>query len=142
MLVDSLIAIAAAAAANVAAVDRAEMIRIADAFDQAQLTKDQKALETMVDDELIFIQGSGKRAGKVDFIAGWTGAGDRYDPIVLVDRTVTPLGPDSFVVSAETTLSGVSGGQSFRSRFRFSDTFRRSDGRWRAIHIQVTRIGS
>lgn len=142
MLVDSLIAIAAAAAANVAAVDRAEMIRIADAFDQAQLTKDQKALEAMVDDELIFIQGSGKRASKVDFIAGWTGAGDRYDPIVLVDRTVTPLGPDSFVVSAETTLSGVSGGQSFSSRFRFSDTFRRRDGRWRATHIQVTRIGS
>ena len=142
MVVDSLLAIAVAAAANVAAIDRAEMIRIADAFDQAQLTKDQKALETMVDDELIFIQGSGKRAGKADFIAGWTGASDRYDPIVLVDRTVTPLGPDSFVVSAETTLSGESGGQAFSSHLRFSDTFRRRHGRWQAVHIQVTRTGS
>lgn len=142
MVVGPLLAIAVAAAANVAAIDQSEMIRIADAFDQAQLTKDQKALESMVDDELVFIQGSGKRAGKADFIDGWTGAGDRYDPIVLVDRTITPLGPDSFVVSAETTLSGVSGGQAFSSHFRFSDTFRRRHGRWQAIHIQVTRISS
>lgn len=142
MALGSLLVAALATAANVAPIDRAEMIRIADAFDQAQLAKDQKALEAMVDDELVFIQGSGKRSGKADFISGWTGAGDRFDPIVLIDRTVTPLTPDSFVVSAETTLSGVSGGQSFSSHFRFSDTFRRRNGRWQAVHIQVTRIGS
>ena len=141
-MLGSLMVAVLVAAANLAPIDRAEMIRIADAFDHAQLTKDQKRLETMVDDELVFIEGTGKRSGKADFIAGWTGARDRYDPIVLIDRTVTPLGPDSFVVSAETTLSGSSGGQAFSSRFRFSDTFRRRDGRWRAVHIQVTRISS
>ena len=138
----SLIVAAVVAAASVAPIERAEMIRVADAFDHAQLAKDQEALEAMVDDELVFVQSSGKRVGKAEFIAGWTGAGDRFDPIVLIDRTVTQLGPDSFVVSAETTLSGVSGGQSFSSHFRFSDTFRRRDGRWRAVHIQVTRIDS
>ena len=138
----SLIVAAVVASASVAPIERAEMIRVADAFDHAQLAKDQEALEAMVDDELVFVQSSGKRVGKAEFIAGWTGAGDRFDPIVLIDRTVTQLGPDSFVVSAETTLSGVSGGQSFGSHFRFSDTFRRRDGRWRAVHIQVTRIDS
>lgn len=120
--------------------DHAEMVRTADAFDQAQLQQDRVLMETMVDDELVFIEGTGKRSGKAEFIAGWTGAGDRYDPITLVDRTITPTSKNSFVVSAETTLSGVSGGQSFSSRFRFSDTFRRKDGRWQAVHIQVTRI--
>lgn len=142
MMSGTLLAIALAATASVVPIDRAEMIRIADAFDQAQLTKDKKALEAMVDDELVFIQGSGRRTGKADFIAGWTGAGNRYDPIELIDRTVTPLGTDSFLVSAETTLTGISGGQPFSSHFRFSDTFRRRDGRWRAVHIQVTRITS
>ena len=117
-----------------------EMIRTADAFDQAQLQQNRPMLETMIDDELVFIEGSGKRSGKAEFIAGWTGAGDKYDPITLIDRTVTPTGKDSFVVSAETTLSGISGGKPFSSRFRFSDTFRRKDGRWQAVHIQVTRI--
>ena len=47
MMSGTLLAIALAATASVAPIDRAEMIRIADAFDQAQLTKDKKALETL-----------------------------------------------------------------------------------------------
>jgi hypothetical protein len=43
------------------------------------------------------------------------------------------------MVSAATTLSGTSGGKRFSSSFRFTDTFRRIAGEWRAIHIQVTR---
>lgn len=133
---------AGAVASAVAAPDPSEMIGVADAFDRAQLTQDRAALEMLVDDELIFVEGSGKRSGKTQFVDGWTGAGDRYDPIVLIDRTVTPLGADAFVVSAETTLSGRSSGKAFSSRFRFSDTFRRRNGGWRAVHIQVTRIGN
>lgn len=131
---------AALLAAGASDADRADMVRIADAFDQAQLQQNRIALEAMTDDDLIFIEGSGKRSGKPEFIAGWMGAGDRYDPITLVDRTVTRTGKDSFVVSAETTLTGTSGGTAFSSRFRFSDTFRRKQGRWQAVHIQVTRI--
>lgn len=134
--------IVTAAAMLAAAPGQAEMIGIADAFDRAQLTQDRQALDAMVADDLVFIEGSGKRSGKKEFVDGWTGAGDRYNPIVLVDRTVTPLSNDAFVVSADTTLSGTSGGKAFSSRFRFSDTFRRRDGRWQAVHIQVTRIGS
>ena len=127
-------------ATGVTGTEPSEMIRTADQFDQAQLQQDRARLEIMVDDELVFIEASGKRSGKAEFIAGWTGAGDKYDPITLVDRTVTPTGKNGFVVSAETTLTGESGGKRFSSRFRFSDTFRRKDGRWQAVHIQVTRI--
>lgn len=117
-----------------------EMTRVADAFDQAQLTKNARSLGTMTDDKLIFIDGSGKRQGKREFIAGWIGPDEKYDPIVLVDRTFAPLGRDAFVVSAETTLAGTSSGQRFSSRFRFSDSFKRVGNQWRAIHIQVARI--
>ncbi|MGY4398735.1 ketosteroid isomerase-like protein [Sphingomonas sp. UYAg733] len=116
------------------------LVAFADAFDQAQLTKDGAALERMVSDDLVFIDGSGKRLGKRDFIEGWTAPGDRFEPIVLVDRTVTELGPDAGVVGAETLLKGSSGGKSFASRFRYSDTFHRVNGEWRAVHIQVTRM--
>jgi ketosteroid isomerase-like protein len=112
----------------------------ADRFDQAQLRKDGPALERMVADDLVFITGSGQRQGKREFIAGWTAAGDRFDPITLVDRVVTPLGDNAGMVSAETVLSGTSDGIPFASRFRFTDTFSRVAGEWRAVHIQVTRI--
>lgn len=132
----------AAATAVTASPTQAEMVRIADSFDRAQLTQNRPALEAMVDDRLVFIESSGKRSGKREFIEGWMGAGVKYEPITLIDRVMTPLGSDAFTVSAETTLSGSSGGKPFSSRFRFSDTFRRQDGHWRAVHIQVTRIGN
>jgi ketosteroid isomerase-like protein len=122
------------------AADGLTLAEFADAFDRAQLAKDGAALERMVADDLVFITGAGERQGKADFIAGWTAPGDSFDPIELVDRVVRPLGPDAGVVSAETTLSGTSGGERFASKFRFSDTFERSGGEWRAVHIQVTRI--
>ena len=117
-----------------------DLLAIADAFDRAQLTKDRAALERMVDDGLVFIDASGELAGKVAFINGWTAPGDSYDPVKLTDRVLVRLSPDAFMVSAATTLSGTSNGKRFASSFRFTDTFRRIDGEWRAVHIQVTRI--
>ena len=121
---------------------QADLIAAADAFDKAQINKDGAALERMILDDLIFIDGSGKRLGKKEFIGGWTAPGDRFDPIALIDRTVTPLGPDAGIVGAEVNLCGTSGGARFCSRIRFADTFRRIGGQWRAVHIQVTRIKS
>lgn len=116
------------------------ILAFADAFDRAQLTQDVAALNEMVADELVFIDGSGKRQGKKEFIAGWTSPGDRFDPVVLIDRKVILLGDDAAVVNAETMLGGMSGGQRFATRIRFADTFRRVGRKWRAVHIQVTPI--
>ena len=132
-------AVSAAGAAPPSA-DTAAVLAFADRFDRAQLTKDRAALERMTADDLVFIDGSGKRQGKQAFIDGWMAPGDRYDPITLTDRVVVPLGPDAVAVSAETVLSGTSDGKSFSSRFRFTDTFRRAGDGWQAAHIQVTRI--
>jgi len=98
------------------------------------------ALGEMVADDLVFIEASGKRSGKPAFIAGWTAAGDRFDPVTLVDRRLVPLGREAFLVTAETMLTGVSDGKRFASAFRFTDIFRWIDGRWQAVHIQVTRL--
>ena len=116
------------------------LVEFADRFDQAQLRKDGAALEAMVADDLVFITGSGERKGKADFIAGWTDPAVTYNPITLTDRVVRQVGPDVGIVTAETVLSGTSAGKAFASRFRFTDTFQRAGGLWRAVHIQVTRI--
>lgn len=112
----------------------------ADAFDRAQISKDRPALERMVANDLVFVDGSGKRQGRKEFIDGWTTPGDSYDPVTLTDRFILPLGRDAVVVGAETMLTGTSDGKRFASRFRFADTFVRVRGQWRATHIQVTRI--
>lgn len=128
------------APATDAKADASSLTEFADQFDRAQLAKDGAALKRMVADDLVFITSAGERQGKDEFIAGWTAPGDTFEPITLVDRVVVPLGRDAGVVSAETTLRGTSGGEPFASRFRFSDTFVREGGEWRAVHIQVTRM--
>jgi ketosteroid isomerase-like protein len=130
------------AASTVAAepADLASIVEAADAFDRIQLDQDRAALEDMILDDFIFIDGSGQRSGKTEFIGGWMAPGDSYDPITLVDRTITPLGRDAAVVGAETSLCGTSNGVRFCRRMRFADTFVRIDGQWRVAHVQVTRI--
>ena len=130
----------AAAPPSAPPADPASIIAAADAFDRAQLTKDGAAIGKMVLDDLVFIDSSGKHLGKKEFIAGWSGPNDKFDPITLIDRTVTPLGRDAVVVGAEVNLCGASDGARFCSRIRFADTFVRIGGQWRVAHVQVTRI--
>lgn len=118
----------------------ADLNAFADAFDAAQIAQDRAALEAMVADDLVFLDGDGRRLGKADFIAGWTGAGDDYDPVTLADRVVTMLGSDAGLASAEAVLSGRSAGKPFAVRIRFTDIFRRRGATWQAVHIQVTRM--
>jgi ketosteroid isomerase-like protein len=116
------------------------LLAAADAFDRAQLAQDQAAMERMILDDLVFIDGSGMRLGKKELIAGWMTPGDEYDPAEPVDRTVTMLGRDAAVVGAEVNICGASGGKRFCSRIRFADTFLKVGKEWRVAHIQVTRI--
>ncbi|HWT43636.1 MAG TPA: nuclear transport factor 2 family protein [Sphingopyxis sp.] len=131
---------ASAAAADASASEIAELRAFADAFDAAQIAQDRAALERMVADDLVFIDGSGKRYGKAFFIDGWTGADDDYDPVTLKDRVILPIGADAGLASAETVLSGRSAGKPFRVRIRFTDIFRRSGNSWQATYIHVTRM--
>ncbi len=133
-------AMSPALAADAPANEVASLRAFADAFDAAQIAQDRAALETMVADDLVFIDGSGRRSGKAFFIDGWTGPDDDYDPVTLTDRVILPLGPDAGLASAETILSGRSAGKPFRVRIRFTDIFRRRGGSWQAVYIHVTRM--
>lgn len=131
---------AAPAVAQTPERETASLRAFADAFDAAQIAQDRAALETMVADDLVFIDGSGQRLDKAAFIAGWTGADDDYDPVALTDRVTLPLGRDAGLASAEAILSGRSAGKPFRVRIRFTDIFRRHGDGWQASYIHVTRM--
>ena len=120
--------------------DIADLTAFADAFDAAQIAQDRAALGRMVADDLVFIDGSGKRYGKAFFIDGWTGPDDDYDPVTLTDRVILSLGKDAGLASAEAILSGRAAGKPFRVRIRFTDIFRRHGDGWQASYIHVTRM--
>lgn len=129
-----------AVATDAPATESADLRAFADAFDAAQIAQDRAALDRMVADDLVFIDGSGNRYGKAFFIEGWTGADDDYDPVTLRDRVIVPFGKDAGLASAEAVLSGRSAGKPFRVRIRFTDIFRRHGDSWQATYIHVTRM--
>jgi ketosteroid isomerase-like protein len=137
-----LIVLAALAATPAMAQDAsvAALTAVADRFDQAQIAQDGPMLEAMISDDLIFIDGSGTRQGKRDFIDGWIDPSAHYEPIAIVGRYIVPLGPDAGMAGGEVTIRGTAGGKPFASHIRYADTFHRIGGRWQAVHIQVTRI--
>src|SRR3546814_2133822 len=96
----------------------------------------------MVADDLVFIDGSGKRYGKAFFIDGWTGPDDDYDPVTLTDRVILSLGKDAGLASAEAILSGRAAGKPFRVRIRFPDIFRRHRDGWPESYIHVDRTST
>lgn len=109
-------------------------------FDEAQLTGNRALLESMVSDDLVFIGSDGARQGKREFIAGWTDPDVHFAPVTIVAPYVVALGPDAGIVGGEAVLRGTANSRPFASHIRFADTFRRVEGRWQAVHIQVTRI--
>src|SRR5688572_9221454 len=127
--------------ANAEAPVSAEFLRdLGDRFDRAQLGQDRETLEAMVADALVFVGSDGARQDRRAFIAGWMDPNVRFEPVAITDRYFLALGPDAGIVGGEAVLRGTAGGNSFTSRIRFADTFRRIGNQWRAVHIQATRV--
>ena len=110
----------------------------AKAFDQAQLTGDRAALERFVAPDFVIVRGSGKQAGREDFIAGWLTPGMKFEPLTILDPVFVPLGPQAAVVGGRVELRGTENGKPFVERFHYSDVFAWRDGRWQVVFVQVT----
>jgi hypothetical protein len=126
--------------AQPADVDRATLRNVADRFDRAQLTQDRAALERLIADDLILIGSDGTRQNKRQFIDGFVAPGLHFEMATPTDRYFIPLGPDAGIAGGDIVLRGTSGGMPFATRLRFSDTFRRVNGEWLAVHVEATRV--
>ena len=121
-------------------VDQATLRSVADRFDRAQLTQDRAALERLIADDLILIGSNGTRQNKRQFIEGFVASGLHFEMATPTDRYFIPLGPDAGIAGGDIVLHGTSDGTPFTTRLRFSDTFRRINGEWLAVHVEATRV--
>jgi hypothetical protein len=110
------------------------------AFDDAQFRGDVAAMERFLAPTFLYVRGSGRVGGRSEFIANFTDPTQHFEPFVITDRRVIPLGPDSAIVAADGVISGVAAGKPFTEHFRFVDTFLRRAGRWQVVYVQVTPI--
>ncbi len=117
-----------------------EVKQAAREFDAAQLNADRAALERFLAQDFVFVRGSGVVAGRDAFLASFASGTLKLDPFTVINPVFVDLGPDAAIVGGEATLTGTENGERFVERFRYADTFKRRDGRWQVVYVQVTPL--
>jgi hypothetical protein len=112
----------------------------AQAFDDAQLRHDRRAIESFLAPDFQYVARKGQLLGRDAFIANTTTPGETLEPFVVSDHRVLALGADGGVASGDATVRGALNGAVFTDRFRYADVFARRNGRWVVVYTQVTAL--
>ena len=117
----------------------ADLAAAAHAYDAAQVNGDRAALERLVADDYVLVNGAGQVQDKARLIADYAAPGFKLDPFTIEEPVEKVLG-DTALLGGRVNMTGVDSGQRFALVVRFVDTWARRDGQWRVIYSQVTRV--
>lgn len=117
----------------------ADLAAAAHAYDEAQVKGDRAALERLVADDYVLVNGAGQVQDKARLIADYVAPGFKLDPFTIEAPVEKVLG-DTALLGGRVSMTGVDGGQRFALVVRFVDTWARRDGQWRVVYSQVTRV--
>ena len=141
MSVRALLAAAALLAPGLALADPlpADLAAAAHAYDAAQVNGDRAALERLVADDYVLVNGAGQVQDKARLIADYVAPGFKLDPFTIEAPVEKVLG-DTALLGGRVNMTGMDGGQRFALVVRFVDTWAKRDGQWRVVYSQVTRV--
>lgn len=117
----------------------ADLAAAAHAYDVAQVNGDRAALERLVADDYVLVNGAGQVQDKARLIADYVAPGFKLDPFTIEEPVEKLLG-DTALLGGRVNMTGVDGGQRFALVVRFIDTWAKRDGQWRVVYSQVTRV--
>ena len=117
----------------------ADLAAAAHAYDAAQVNGDRAALERLVADDYVLVNGAGQVQGKAQLIADYVAPGFKLDPFTIEEPVEKMLG-DTALLGGRVNMTGTDGGQRFALVVRFVDTWAKRDGQWRVVYSQVTRV--
>lgn len=107
------------------------------AWNQAEMTRDAKALDPLLHDRFSYVEDDGSLRNKQQFLA-YVQAGDEgYEMLTNEEMHAESFG-DTAIVTGIFHERIHQKGKSFVRRGRFTDTWLRQDSRWRCIASQST----
>jgi hypothetical protein len=117
----------------------ADLARAAADYDHAQIHNDGPALQRLLADDYVLVNGGAAISTKAGFIRDSTAPGFTLQPYV-VRHAINRVWNGGAVLSGEVDLRGTDGGKAFAGHTRFADIWARRGGRWRVVFTQVTRF--
>jgi ketosteroid isomerase-like protein len=119
--------------------NQSKIIALENAWNQAEMHKDVKALETLLDSTLVYVDYDGTMMSKAQFIASVKAVSLHPQQIVNESMTAHVYG-DSAVVTGIYREKGVKNGKPYLRRGRFTDTWVYHDQTWVCVASQSTLI--
>jgi len=109
------------------------------AWNQAEQRKDNKALDLLLDNSLVYTDYDGTFKTKADFLAGMRAV--TLHPTEQVTESMTAHGfGDTVLVTGIYRVKGVNKGKPYSRRGRFTDTWVYRKGNWVCVASQYTLI--
>ncbi len=111
----------------------------AEAWDQAIIRRDAKAIADNMSADFRHIGKSGDMADRAAFLRDLMSPDLVIHPYTVEDFDVRIYG-DCALLCGRTRMTGTYQGKPFRSHYRYIDTYVRQDGRWRVCSVQITAL--
>jgi ketosteroid isomerase-like protein len=109
------------------------------ALRRAQLASDVRALDVLIDEDLVFTGPDGAIYGKRDDLSAHRDGIIRITQLDPSDEHFQDLG-DVVVISVRMEMRGTFGGAEFAGPFRYTRVWRKAGGAWRVIAGHVSAI--
>ncbi|HLW83652.1 MAG TPA: nuclear transport factor 2 family protein [Candidatus Sulfotelmatobacter sp.] len=119
--------------------EQTKILALENAWNQAEEHKDVKALESLLDSTVVYIDYDGSMMNKTQFISSVKEP--QLHPEQIVNETMTAhVYGDSAVVTGIYHEKGVRNGKAYLHRGRFTDTWVYRGGVWVCVASQSTLI--
>jgi hypothetical protein len=117
--------------------EQTRILALENAWNQAEEHKNVKALDTLLDSSLVYVDYDGSMMDKAQFIASVKAPSLHPEQIVNESMTAHVYG-DSAVVTGVYREKGVKNGKPYLHRGRFTDTWVYQHGIWVCVASQST----
>ena len=135
----SFTAVAGLAAGDADATVRALLTKQAADWDAAICRKDRAAIEANIGADFRHMDANGDVNDRTAFLTDLLSPDLTINPYTVDDLDVRIYG-EIALLSGTTRMTGTYQGKPFKSHYRYVDIYRRQNGRWAVVNIQITRL--
>ena len=118
-----------------------EVLRLADAWTNAELRGDTTLLERILADDYIGIGPLGFMLTKQEWLARHQAGDLKYESFSLDEVKVRVYNNDAAVLTGRQVQNGAYRGNSIQAQFRTTLVFVRQQGQWQLASLQLSTIG-
>lgn len=117
--------------------DESKLIALENAWNQAQLHHDNKALDTLVGDKFIYTDIDGTVMDKAKFLEDIKNT-SYHDTLITNEDVRVDMYPNAAVVTGVYHTRGTDKGKPFEHYGRFTDTWINRNGQWQCVASATT----